>query len=448
MKKVLAILGIVIVVVAAVAVAAFLWWKRPWDPRARIRAQGYPATLEELNAWYPQPAGRNAADVYKKAFERFAEPYPLQGRYATLPLLGSDRPDLFYEVPLTEPISERTCALKAEFLAEHEEALQLLHEAAEVEQCRYPVDLRKGNAASTSHLHGVQKCAYLLGVEALAHAEAGRATRAVRSVCSQLALAGSMADEPMMTSLLARISMRYVAFRCLERVFNRTACPEPGLSDLQQALEQEDDPGALARAFAGERCIGLPRFEGQGLISVLNLSDRGTYLEHMAQWVRLAEGPVAGRVDAAQEQARQRIPRSCSLAAWLVQGNGRAVVADACSLAQMRAACTAVAVERYRMKHNSLPESLEDLVPVYLDAVPLDPFCGEPLRYVRTQGGYAVYSVGDDGQDNGGTRMVTDFTKVPGRHSASPPTMGLGADMVFEVSVRHEVQEQGASAQE
>jgi hypothetical protein len=31
---------------------------------ARIRAEGYPVTPEELDAWYVRPQGANAADVY------------------------------------------------------------------------------------------------------------------------------------------------------------------------------------------------------------------------------------------------------------------------------------------------------------------------------------------------------------------------------------------------
>ena len=40
---------------------------------AEIRADGYPATLEELNQWYPQPEGKNAADLYQLAFDKFVE---------------------------------------------------------------------------------------------------------------------------------------------------------------------------------------------------------------------------------------------------------------------------------------------------------------------------------------------------------------------------------------
>lgn len=60
----------------------------------------------------------------------------------------------------------------------------------------------------------------------------------------------------------------------------------------------------------------------------------------------------------------------------------------------------AVACERYRLKNGELPESLNVLVPEFLDAVPLDAFDGNPLRYNREMG--IAYSVGENLIDDGG----------------------------------------------
>ena len=71
-------------------------------------------------------------------------------------------------------------------------------------------------------------------------------------------------------------------------------------------------------------------------------------------------------------------------------------------VAQLEVAKTLLAVERYRLAHASLPETLDRLVPDYLAAVPADPFDGAPLRYQRVDRGFLVYSVGEDGRDDGG----------------------------------------------
>ncbi|MGQ9649354.1 MAG: hypothetical protein ACUVXJ_04525 [Phycisphaerae bacterium] len=64
---------------------------------------------------------------------------------------------------------------------------------------------------------------------------------------------------------------------------------------------------------------------------------------------------------------------------------------------------TVLAVAAYRNDHGRFPESLDELVPRYLEAVPMDPFTSQPLRYrLDTEEGYRLYSVGEDGKDDGG----------------------------------------------
>jgi hypothetical protein len=60
-----------------------------------------------------------------------------------------------------------------------------------------------------------------------------------------------------------------------------------------------------------------------------------------------------------------------------------------------------LAAKAYADVHGELPERLDQLVPLYLDAVPLDRYDGEPLRYARDR--RAVYSVGEDLTDAGGS---------------------------------------------
>ena len=53
-----------------------------------------------------------------------------------------------------------------------------------------------------------------------------------------------------------------------------------------------------------------------------------------------------------------------------------------------------------------VPEELSDLTPTFLDAVPTDPFDGEPLRYRVMENGYIVYSIGDNQRDDGGAERT------------------------------------------
>jgi hypothetical protein len=66
-------------------------------------------------------------------------------------------------------------------------------------------------------------------------------------------------------------------------------------------------------------------------------------------------------------------------------------------------AATACAIEQYRLTRRQLPESLSQLVPDWLDRIPVDVIDGRPLRYERLAGNrYVLYSVGWNQIDDGG----------------------------------------------
>jgi hypothetical protein len=68
-----------------------------------------------------------------------------------------------------------------------------------------------------------------------------------------------------------------------------------------------------------------------------------------------------------------------------------------------RLTVTAIALKRYHLQHGAYPATLNELVPAFLPAVPGDFMDGKPLRYrLRPDGDFLLYSVGEDGIDDGG----------------------------------------------
>ena len=61
---------------------------------------------------------------------------------------------------------------------------------------------------------------------------------------------------------------------------------------------------------------------------------------------------------------------------------------------------TLLAMKIFRMTTGRLPDTLDELVPEYIDAVPLDDFDGKPIRYSPEK--KILYSVGEDLKDDGG----------------------------------------------
>jgi hypothetical protein len=62
----------------------------------------------------------------------------------------------------------------------------------------------------------------------------------------------------------------------------------------------------------------------------------------------------------------------------------------------------AIALELWHRRHGAWPERLDQLVPELLPSVPADRVDGQPLRYTTRDGHPLLYSVGEDGRDDGG----------------------------------------------
>ena len=72
--------------------------------------------------------------------------------------------------------------------------------------------------------------------------------------------------------------------------------------------------------------------------------------------------------------------------------------------AQRRLTLLAVAAQRYRLKHGEHPSDVRKLAAEYFSpaSCPPIPFDGQPLRMRLSEDGLVLYSVGEDGLDNGG----------------------------------------------
>jgi len=71
------------------------------------------------------------------------------------------------------------------------------------------------------------------------------------------------------------------------------------------------------------------------------------------------------------------------------------------SLTKLDALIVAIAIKLYEFENNKAPDNLQELVPAYLEKIPEDPFDNfKPLKYVKKENGWIVYSFGPDKQDD------------------------------------------------
>jgi hypothetical protein len=86
--------------------------------------------------------------------------------------------------------------------------------------------------------------------------------------------------------------------------------------------------------------------------------------------------------------------------AW--RSRQRAEMRDKRIVAHLRLLTVELALRGYQSEQGRVPTGLEELVPKYLQWAPTDPFGGRPLIYRAQGGNWLLYSVGEDGVDDGG----------------------------------------------
>jgi hypothetical protein len=110
-----------------------------------------------------------------------------------------------------------------------------------------------------------------------------------------------------------------------------------------------------------------------------------------------------------------------------------------------------VALDRFKRDHAVYPESLNELVPAYLPALPSDPFAREgAFRYVRVDphgygghGGYLLYCIGRDCEDNGGALFTPEADGHRNFEAISAWRRARGSDYIINLPDRGATQLRG-----
>jgi hypothetical protein len=266
----------------------------------------------------------------------------------------------------------------------------------------------------------------LLIYDALLRNQQADADGALLSARAVINLGRSLGDEPFFNGPRARNGCRFEFAGLVRRSLAQGEPSDIALAALQKVVEQEDAAPLLLSHFRGQRAfwhVFLSRVDrGQNRLSELScVPARGLraevetwfgglnavqvharYLRGMNEAVEIAKLPLE-KQHPQYKRWRNEWGRVDKV------GDGLSLVAgpwheDALLLghAELRCITVALAAERFRLNHGRWPKVPTDLVPDYLKAVPLDPFDAKPLRYRRTDDGVIIYSVGEDGQDDGG----------------------------------------------
>ncbi len=388
-----------------IVICVSAWVTRSYHSLAnQIREKGEPATFEELTSWVaPVQDERNAALKFKKAMELAEKPktnvkIPNVSPFTELP-------------PSSEQWTEELRTATATFIEANKESYDLIREATQQPDSNYQLDVRLAAQGKESNVFtGVRDLTRFQCLCVAYEIDAGKTADAIDSAIRGLAVADSLRNEPFIISLLIRNACNAMGVASVERLLSSGSPVDGNLEPIQDKLQAMDDKEALYRAFVSERVIVMDSPVG------FTSADEVLFLIFRKQTTRL----VTEIVDASRLPNAERMVKIQAInanhngvnASLLSELNMTAHFAGLLNstreswdrnTALLRCAAVAVAIERYRQATNVVPENLEALVPGFLDTVPLDPFDGKALKYLRDESGYVVYSFGPNLTDDRGT---------------------------------------------
>ncbi len=435
--------------VLAVLIAAVTIKFRAEDRQARaeiqkrldaLRAAGQPLTAQDLANRYPDPPPeRDARRMLQPALAKLSVP-------------DTDKFPLFIGgglLDLTVPLDEPTVAEAQHWLERNQATLDAI-----------PWEQLPGSWIGSGFTNGLDRITEspshltdltrLLCMDALVQAEQQHPKDAVEGLSRALAVGNTLKnDVPVHFMLKGAIHMSVC--QALERVLNRVRLMDDDVRQLQARLTITNVQ-ATKEYWGDERCLGLSvadalrtkatQIKNASLSPIVRLlkayqtrlvyrdDELLDYLEWHDRCMAAVAMPMTNafpaiaaidrEVDAASHRKvsfLNAFRKSGSEFFYLTRPRFLGFLAgEVKCVAAERTAATALAIERWRLAHDSrLPNSLSDLVPDFLPSVPMDPFDDQPLRFKKLDHGYVIYSVGPDFADDGGKEKP--FNAKEGYHS-------------------------------
>ncbi len=395
-------------------------------------------------------------------------PLPMHMAAPGRALIGWQRPDIRDHATNTWEEVQRA-------LQKEDSALQLLEQLVDKPGLDFHLDYTQGASLMLPHLARLKRGAHTLSIAAmcaLRHADADAATKQTQAM---LALAKGMEHEPLAISQLVRMAIVHMALATQWELLQSTNLNQDRLAEIQmtwmeqQFLQPAEEALAMEHAMAEhmlaqmrqssaqfrryadgwasgpswgnpsvnalEKIAGVAALKAlelqwrsawsypdelktlrgdQGLLEAIRLARNQGYFanalrQQKASMAQLGIGIVKDESDVGfayrQPELKNLFSSSVITLQILIH---RVLVAEvARSLA-----VTALALKRYELRNDHYPSALAQLVPDFVPAVPRDPVDGQPLRYrIHSDGTFLLYSIGEDGADDGGDPSPASDTK-------------------------------------
>ncbi len=428
----------VLLVLAVVAVAyggyRLYWLSQVHSELDAIRDAGCPATFDEFNDALPSLDGPNVADLVSRAADASYD----GGDSGWWPLFrGPAWPQSAFESGLTEPLEH--------YLERNRQAIELFYEAASVGDARY--DTSQADVPGRSrpaYLMHVVRGANLLAMEAVAHAYRNRPQAAADALLASIAIGQTLRHEPSIIAQQVRCAAIQQSVMAFEWVLPLVDLDTATAGAIQKALVEVENPEPIQLAYVGTRCLGAwfynLSFERQ--LVILGSDDAYPMIRHayyryggvierdllrfyetMGEYVSLAALPPAERYVAFERAFAKstEIPSRYPASSAYFRAMPHLIPEATDLIARARAARVLLAIDRYFTETGSAPDSLDPLVPEYLDGIPRDPFDGGPFRYTRDETRVRVFSAGPGGFENRSSPLPISYLDLAMRQAQPGP---------------------------
>ena len=413
-------LGIAVVVLIAVALLAhgIMLWRAGRVIRAElqaVRAAKEPLNWDEMvrtdRQGHVQEGDRistqsDISQIYAKALNKAAGWQKSDGlKVFTAASRG------------TRPVGEDLKVL-ADSLEKYQEALDLFRKSARYKGVAIVTETTRQDVSKLlPQLSLLRAAARMLSARALCAAAQGRGAEAADWCIVLCRFARAFPGENLISGLVS-IAVQHVALHTIKQCQEWAPSSSAKTRELIGALADLETDTPLVRVLCGERVYGSHLFQSSD--TVLGSTPRLFKRTHYAEYLKLTRRTIA--------VARKPFPSSVKEMEEIVRGYARPTFSNALTRllvpalassflqagrqqAELRILLISLGVRRARLDGKPFPAKLEDLLPKYLDKLPLDPFTAAPLLYRVDDDGCLIYSVGDDGQDNGGTELTADKIK-------------------------------------
>jgi hypothetical protein len=451
--------------------------------KKELRAKGEKLTLKEITP-PPVPDEQNSADTVNQALGLMSSGYNLLPGAMKMAAPGKAtpgwaQPDVRdYDFKLTNSWDDYRTIVGADRPGLH--MLQVIFERPQLD---FHLEYQKSFEMSLRHLAPLKQLSQKLSAAMECDLHDGDAASAATNLCVLLALVNGDADERVLISQLVRIAMANIGAADTWDFLQCSNVTDAQLAMIQKNWEQQQFIAPMEKAFWFERAstdetiqklraspAEFDKYMGSyggsisgpapvhGPSSLQDLLDAARFRIGRTMWrlswsyaeqlqslqtgqiiletLRDMETNTFYKPDCEMMTTRVTALERTNAVSEIFQrfgfadfgemfGFGSALATSVRKVETMEVTkgiiVTAIALKRFQLANGHLPEKLSKLVPKFLESVPLDAVDGQPLRYRRNADGtFLLYSVGQDGIDDGGDPALLAGATSPSKYWANP----------------------------